>query len=144
MAENAKIKEIAMSIAALSIADSATSIAVTGGTAQVFSPDGVEVANGQHVAAAAVTDFRVRPHATFINKVPQRRGDGTYSYGTREIRFTEPYLHTDGKVYFVNYTVVCRYAPEVPAANQKNARFKTAQLLFDSDLESYNTAGDLT
>lgn len=133
-----------MTIAAASIADNATSIAVTGGTAQAFTPDGVEVSNGQHVAANAVADFRVRPHATFINKVPQRRSDGTYSYGTREIRFTEPYLHTDGKVYFCNYTITCRFAPEVPAANQKNARFKTAQLLFDADLENFNSAGDLT
>lgn len=133
-----------MTIAAASIADNATSIAVTGGTAQAFAPDGVVVANGQHVAVTAVADFRVRPHATFINKVPQRRSDGTYSYGTREIRFTEPYLPTDGKVYFCNFTITCRYAPEIPAAIQKNARYKAAQLLFDPDLENFNSAGDLT
>lgn len=133
-----------MSIASASISDNATSIAATGGTAQAFTPDGVEVQNGQHVAANAVTDFRVRPHATFINKVPQRRSDGSYSYGTRETRFTEPYLHTDGKIYFCNYTVICRYAPEIPATIQKNARFKTAQFLFDPDLENFNTSGDLT
>lgn len=133
-----------MTIAALSIADNATSIAVTGGSAQVYGPDGADVNNGIHVAATAVADFRVRPHATFVNRNPSRRSDGTYTYGTREARFTEPYLHTDGKVYYVNYTITCRYAPEVPAANQKNARFKAAQLLFDSDVENFNTAGDLS
>lgn len=134
-----------MAINGLSIADGATSLSVTGGTAQVFTPDGQEVSSGVHVAAAAVADFRVRPHITFKNKNPQRKADGTYTMGTREIKYTEPYLDaTTGIVHFVTVTRETRYSPVVPAATVKNARFKAAQLDFDADVENFNTAGDLS
>ena len=134
-----------MPINGLSIADNATSLSVTGGTAQVFTPDGQSVTNGVHVHAAAIADFRVRPHVTFKNKNPQRKSDGTFSYGTREMIVTTPYLDTTtGVVYYDTYTVTLRTHPVIPAANTKNARYKTAQMLFDADLENFHTAGDLS
>lgn len=134
-----------MPINGLSIADSATSLSVTGGTAQVFTPDGVTVNNGVHVAANAVTDFRVRPHATFVNKVPQRKPDGSWTMGTRTIKSTEPWLDpTTGIVHYVSCDTTIRYSPLIPAATVKNARYKHLQLGFDSDTENFNANGDLS
>lgn len=134
-----------MSINGLSIADGATSLSVTGGTAQVYTPDGQSVSNGVHVAVAAVTDFRVRPHATFRNKTPQRKADGSFTMGTRTIVLTEPYLDsTTGIVHYVTTTIETRYSPVIPAATVKNARYKACQLMFDADTENFNTAGDLS
>lgn len=134
-----------MPINGMSINDSATSLSVTGGTAQVFTPDGVSVTNGVHVAAAAVADFRVRPHITFVNKNPQRKADGTYTLGTRTMKSTEAYLDaTSGIVHYVTTTIETRWSPVVPAANVKNARYKAAQLCFNAGLENFNAAGDLS
>lgn len=133
-----------MPLNGLSISENATSLSVTGGTAQAFTPDGVTVNNGLHVAAAAVADFRVRPHISFKNRVPQRNSNGEFGYGTQEFVMTEPYLHSDGKVYYVTHTVTRRYHPVIPAANVKNARYKAAQVMFDADSENFNTAGDLS
>lgn len=128
----------------LSIADSATSLSVTGGTAQTFTADGQAVANGLHVAAMAVTDFRVRPHISFKNRNPVRKSDGTFTNGVRTFVYTEPYLTSDGRIVYDTIEVSRRTAPEIPAANQKNARYKAAQLMFDADLENYNANGDIS
>lgn len=134
-----------MPINGLSIADSATSLSVTGGTAQAFTPDGQSVTNGVHIACASVADFRVRPHITFKNKNPQRKADGTFTMGTQEVVITEPWLDTTtGIVHYVTHTIERRYSPVIPAATLKNARYKAAQLMFDADTESFNTAGDLS
>lgn len=133
-----------MPINGLGIADGATSLSVTGGTAQVFTPDGQTVANGVHVAAMAVTDFRVRPHISFKNRNPVRRADGTFSVGVKTVVLTEPYLHSDGRILYDTIEISRRTAPEIPASNQKNARYKAAQLLFDSDAENFNVGGDIS
>lgn len=133
-----------MPINGLSIAHGATSLSVTGGTARAFTPDGQTVTNGVHVAASAVTDFRVRPHISFKNRNPVRRSDGTYSQGTRTFVYTEPYLDASGVVHYDTWEVTHRYSPSIPDANIKSARYNTAQLLFDADLENYNTVGDLS
>lgn len=134
-----------MPINGCSIADIATSLSVVGGSAQVFTPDGVTVNNGVHVAANAVQDFRVRPHATFVNKVPQRKADGSWTMGTRTIKSTEPWLDTTtGIVHYVSCDTTIRFSPVIPAATFKNARYKHLQFLFDSETENFNANGDLS
>lgn len=134
-----------MPINGLSIMDGATSIAVTGGTAQVFTPDGVLVNNGIHVAAAGVADFRVRPHISFVNKNPQRKSNGSYTQGTRTQKSTEAYLDAiTGIVHFCTTIIETRWSPVIPAATVKNARYKAAQLFFNPGLESFNANGDLS
>lgn len=134
-----------MPLNALTIADSATSLSVTGGTSKTFTPDGQTVFNGIHVADNSVTDFRLKPHITFKNRNPQRKADGTYGKGKREIILTEPYLDVStNKVEFVTTRYTLEYAAVIPAANIKNGRYKLAQLLFDSDVENFHAAGDIS
>lgn len=133
-----------MPINGLSIQTGATSLSVTGGTVQAFAPDGQTVTNGIHVAASAVADFRVRPHISFQNRNPVRKGDGSYTQGTRLFKLTVPYMDADGVVHYDTYVVERRYSPVIPEANLKSARYMCAQLLFDSDVENFNNVGDLS
>lgn len=134
-----------MPLNALAIADSATTLSVTGGTSKTFTPDGQTVFNGIHVADNSVTDFRLKPHITFKNRNPQRKADGTYGKGKREFILTEPYLDAStGKVEFATYRYSCEFAAVIPAANLKNGRYKAAQLCFDTDAENFHAAGDIS
>lgn len=132
-----------MAINGLSILTGATSLSVTGGTAQAFTLDGQSVTNGIHVAATAVADFRIRPHISFQNRNPVRRGDGSYTQGTRVVKLTVPYLDANGIVHYDTYIVERRYSPVIPDANLKSARYMCAQLLFDVDVEDFNNVGAL-
>lgn len=134
-----------MPLNGLSISHGATSLSVTGGTARVFSPDGQTVSNGLHVAAMAVTDFRVRPHISFKNRNPNRKADGSFTQGTRTIVFTTPYLDpATGVIHYDTWHLERRYSPVIPEADLKSARYNAAQLLFDADSENFNTGGDLS
>lgn len=134
-----------MGIQSLSIMDAPTSLSVTGGTTQLFEPDGVVVTNGVHIAANAVVDYRVRPHISFANKNPQKKADGTYTLGTRTIKSTEAYLDVvTGKVHYCTTTIETRWSPVMPAAQVKSARYKAAQLLFTANAENYNAVGSLS
>lgn len=134
-----------MGLNSLTLADSATSLSVTGGTTKTYTPDGQTVTNGVHVADNSVTDFRVKPHITWKNKNPQRLSDGSYGKGKREVIVTLPYLDaTSGKVVFQTHRYSCEYDPIIPAANMKNGRYLTAQCLFDSDAENFHVVGDVS
>lgn len=134
-----------MPINGLSISHGATSLSVTGGTARAFTPDGQTVTNGVHVAASSVSDFRVRPHISFKNRNPARRSDGTFTQGTRTFVSTQPYLEAaTGIVHYDTIEVTRRYSPVIPEADLKAHRYNAAQLLFDADIENYNTTGDLS
>lgn len=134
-----------MGLATIGLMDGATGFTVTGGSLKTYTPDGQTVSNGIHVADNTVTDFRVKPHITWKNRNPQRQSDGSYSKGVRTTIVTVPYLEVaTGKVYFVTERRTMEYAPEIPAAVIKNARFLAAQCMFDTDAENFNTAGDVS
>lgn len=129
----------------LSIADAATSCAATGGTAQVFNPDGLEVKNGLHLAASAVADFRIRPHITFRNVQPKRLASGKFSNGVRTIIMTDCYLDpVTNEVHYVTTTIEQKYSPVVPASTILSNRLKGAQLMFVAGTSDFNTAGSLS
>ena len=125
----------------VTIKTGATSFTVTGGADKAFSADGQTVQNGIHMADAATADFRVRPHVTFKNRNPQKQTDGTYSKGKREVILTIPILKTNGTVAFNTWRYSQEYDPEVSAATEKDGRFMLAQFLFDTETESFNSAG---
>lgn len=134
-----------MALASIAIADTATSMSVTGGTSKTYTPDGQQVTNGIHVADSSVSDFRVRPHITWKNRNPQRLSDGTYGKGKKDVIVTYPYLDaTTGRVEFATARYCFEYNPVIPAATQKNARYLLAQCLFDADAENFHVSGDIS
>jgi len=134
-----------MGLASITIADTATSMSVTGGTVKTYTPDGQTVTNGIHVADNSVSDFRVKPHITWKNRNPQRQTDGTYGKGKKDVIVTVPYLDaTTGKVEFATARYSFEYSPIIPAATLKNTRYLMAQCLFDADSENFHVSGDIS
>lgn len=133
-----------MGLASAGLSVGATSLSVTGGTVKTFTPDGQSVMNGIHVADNSETDFRVKKHITFKNRNPQRLSDGTYGKGKKDIILTVPYLDADGIVRFATFRYACEYDPVIPAATVKDGRYLMAQALFDTDIENFHAAGDIS
>lgn len=127
----------------ITINDLATSLSVTGGTAKAYATDGQNVTNGIHFSDSSVTDFRVRPHITVKNRNPQRQSDGKYSKGKQDIIFTLPFVKADLTIGFTTARYSMEYDPEVAAASLKNVRYSIAQLLFDSEMETFHVSGSL-
>jgi len=128
---------------AITIKAGATGFTVTGGADKTFSDDGQTVNNGRHYADMATADFRIRPHLTLKNRNPQRQSDGSYSKGKREAILTIPILKSNGTIAFNTWRYSQEYDPEIPAASEKDGRFLMAQVLFDSETETFNTTGGI-
>lgn len=114
-------------------------IAVSGGTAQTFSPDNLEVAGGIHVVDATVSDFRVRPGITFKAKSPTKKSDGTFTKEIRSGKLVLSYLDSAGIVQYDFVEVTTSLTPG--SINLPELRKKGAQLLIDSDTDNFFTVG---
>lgn len=130
-----------MSIQSFSIQDGATGFTVTAGTSKTFSIDGQPVQGGIHVSDASNTDFKSRLNATFKSKLPQRQQNGSYSKGRNTIICSVPYVKTDGTVDLSIHRYEGDYTVDIPAATVKNGRFLLAQMMFDSEIETFHTSG---
>lgn len=123
---------------------SGASVSATGGTAKTFSPDGLQVKSGVHVADLSVTDFRLRPGVTFKSRMPAKNADGTWKKGKFSATLVIPKLLADGKT--VEYPLG-RIEVE-PVAENTDAEITAiltylAQLPIDSDTVSFFKTGSL-
>lgn len=116
-----------------------SAIAVTGGTAQAFSPDNLEVAGGVHVVEAAITDFRIRPQITFTAKSPTKKTDGSYTKEIRRAKLVLSYIDSAGIVQYDFVQVETSLTPG--SANLAELRKKGAQLLIVPDANNFYTVG---
>lgn len=114
-------------------------IAVSGGTAQTFSPDNLEVAGGVHVVDATVSDFRVRPGITFKAKSPTKKTDGTFTKEIRSGKLVLPYLDSAGIVQYDFVEVTTSLTPG--SIQLQELRKKGAQLLIDADTDNFYVVG---
>lgn len=131
-----------MGIQNLSILEGAT-LSATGGVAVNFVPDGQSVVNGVHVVNSAETDFRIRENATFKYKPPALQADGEYSKAKNTALYVQPKILASGKTVFNLVEIRTEIHPEVSAADAAILRGQGAQLLFDSDVTSFWTVGNL-
>lgn len=121
----------------------ATSASITGGTDMTFTPDGVQVTNGVHVANAAQTDFRVRENMTFVNRPPSLQSDGTYSKGKQTVYIKKPKILASGQIRINMIRLERELDPESTTAEELELRMLAVQVLGDSDFASYWTGGSL-
>jgi hypothetical protein len=131
-----------MGVQTTTLKKEATSIAVTGGTDLAYTPDGVSIANGVHLAAASVTDFRVRPSITLKTRNPSLV-NGEFTKGKRWLTLTMPRILASGAVVYDVGRIDIEVHPETPVANQNDMVFQLAQMLFDSDLSLFISTGSL-
>lgn len=119
-------------------------LANTGGTAKVFSDDGVTIPNGVHLTVPATADFRVRESATFRYTPPRLQPDGTYTRQANTVSVMVPKLLASGKYVNNVFRITGDVHPESTATEYADIRKLAAQTLFDSDTDAFWTSGSLT
>lgn len=133
-----------MGLSSFVIKKDATGLTVTAGTDQTFTPDGVAIPNGIHLADAATADFRVRPSITFKTRNPQYNAASGYTKGKRWASITQPILLANGDTAYNVFRCEMEIHPETTAAQELDLRYKGAQLTFDSDASAFWTSGSLS
>lgn len=118
-------------------------LAATDGTAQTFTPDGVSVENGIHLADAAEPSFKLRNQLILKTKNPVLSG-GQYTKGKRWITLIEPIVLADGTAVQNVVRIEIEIHPDMPAADAAELVGAGAQLLFDTDLTSFIMTGNLS
>lgn len=120
-----------------------TAMTPTGGSDVTFTPDGLSVANGIHVADAAQTDYRIRRNMTLKNKVPTLLADGSYSKDKKSVTLVAPKILASGKTVFNLIRLEREVHPESTAAEALDLCMIGAQLLSDSDFTAFWSSGSL-
>lgn len=120
-----------------------TAMTPTGGSDVTFTPDGVSVPNGIHVADAAQTDFRIRRNMTIKNKIPTLNGNGVYSKDKKSITFVAPKLLASGETVFNLIRIEREVHPESSAAEALDLCMIGAQLLSDTDFSAFWSSGSM-
>lgn len=123
---------------------SGTTLSATGGTAMVFTDDGLTINNGVHLVVPATTDYRVRESATFKYKAPALQTDGSYTRDKKSVSFNVPQILASGKVVNNVIRIEREVHPELSAANATALNKIAAQLLFDTDTDNFWAAGSLS
>lgn len=131
-----------MGIQNMTLLDGAT-VSATGGTTQTFTPDGVTVPNGIHVADAANADFKTRENIVFRTKNPALV-NGEYSKGKRWVTFVVPQVLTSGTIVFNLVRIEVEVHPDMASADFTDMLKKAAQLFVDTDLATFWSAGSLS
>lgn len=131
-----------MPLASASILAGAT-VSATGGTAQTFSPDGVDVKKGVHLIDASVADFRTRPSLTAKSSQPSVLPDGSFSKDNRSLKYADPFIDSKGKIQYDTVEIIRRMHPESSAAKATGMLVKAAQFAVDADFTSFWAVGSL-
>jgi len=114
-----------------------------GGTAKVYTTDGLSVVNGVHLIDASVTDYRTRPQMTLKTKVPSLNSLGEYSKGRRSMVITIPKVLTSGKTVFPLVRIELEDHPESSAAEVAALLSIGANVLIDADFASFWATGSV-
>lgn len=134
-----------MGIKTMSLLQSATSVAASGGSAVVFSDDGQTITNGVHLVVPADADYQTRRQATFKFRPPTLTAStGVYSKDKKSASFVIPQVLTTGQVVFNTIRVEREVHPSCTAANATELNRIGAQLLTDADTDAFWSAGSLT
>lgn len=132
-----------MSIQNAIVKTGATGMTVVGGADMSFSPDGVSIPNGVHLAIAADADFRTRRNMTVKSKQPVLLPSGVYSKGKQSITVTCPKILADGSTTFNLIRIEREVHPESTAAEAFELNMVGAQALSDADFTAFWAGGSL-
>lgn len=133
-----------MGLKTMSLLSSAT-VSASGGSALVFSDDGVTIPNGVHLCVPADADYQTRRTVTAKYKAPAVDAKtGTYGKDKKSISLTLPIVLTSGSVVFNVIRVEREVHPSLSAANATELNKLAAQLLIDADLDAFWGSGSLS
>lgn len=131
-----------MSAQSVTVKDAITSFSITGGTDQVFTPDGEKVDNGVHLIAAAVTDFYARPTITLRTR-SAKVSAGAIVKAKRWYNVSQPRLDADGVLYYDVFRCEVETHPATAVADAQSFHNKCAHLMFTGDLTAFRSSGSL-
>lgn len=117
-------------------------VAATGGTSQAFTPDGVSIDGGIHLADAGQTSFKLRSSIVLKTKNPQLV-QGEYTKGKRWLTLMQPMVLTSGSVVQNVVRIEVEVHPDLASADVVDLCLAGSQLLFDDDLLSFLNTGSL-
>lgn len=121
----------------------ATGITVTAGTDQTFVNDGAEIQNGVHLVDSGQTDYRIRRNLTFKVKQPTYGPVSGYSKDRKSISFVSPKILVDGTTAFNLIRIEREVHPETTSAEATDINRIAAQLVSDTDFDSFWSVGSL-
>lgn len=117
---------------------------VTGGTAKTYSPDGLMVTGGLHIADLSVTDIRTRPSITVKNSPASVDAKtGVWSDGKREVTCTRPKILASGVQKFPNIRIMVKDHPEMSQAEIDAMWLMVAVVATHADFAAFRRTGSL-
>lgn len=124
---------------------SSAAVAATGGSALVFSDNGVTIPNGLQLIVPADADYQTRRSLTAKYR-PATLDTKTGSYGKdkKSLCLAQPVVLTDGKVVFNTIRIEREMHPSVTAADCVEMNKLGAQLLVDADTDAFWANGSLS
>lgn len=123
------------------IADGGTPAAATGGTVKTYTAGGQSIMNGIQVIDPSVTDFRIRPNATFKTANAKLSPLGKWSKGKRSVTYVIPKVLSDGTQAFPLVRISLEDHPEMTEAEILRLLSNAAQLLYDADFQAFWKTG---
>ena len=113
-------------------------ITPSAGTAKTWTDVGETIKNGKKVTDLSVTDSRVRPTITCINRPAQLNNLGVYvSKDKRTVKLVWPKLLASGAIAFNVREVRIEDHPETTDAEKVNLDSYTAQFICDPDFVNF-------
>lgn len=120
---------------------SGATVSATGGTSKTFSAVGETIKNGVKVMDTSVTDARLRPTLTCVNR-PAQMSAGVYiSKDKKTMKLVSPKLLASGSIVYNVREIRIEDHPETTDAERDILDGYTAQLMFDSDFASFRRFG---
>lgn len=120
-------------------------ISATGGTALAFAEDGQSIQNGVHLIVPADTDYVTRRQITAKVRLPVLDAKtGVYGKDKKSITLVLPMTLATGQVVFNTMRIEREVHPTLAAATAVEMNKLGAQLLSDTDLDSFWATGALS
>lgn len=117
-------------------------LSASGGTSLVFADDSVTIPNGVHLIVPADADYQTRRQVTAKVRQPVRDPKtGTYGKDKKSMCHARPVVLTDGSICFETIRVEREMHPSSSAANAVELNKIGAQMLFDTDTDSFWAVG---
>lgn len=113
-------------------------VSTTGGTPKTFTEVGETIKNGVKVADFSVTDSRIRPTISGVNRPAVLNSLGKYiSKDKKTIRLVVPRLESDGSVSFPLREIRCEDSASMTDAEKAVLNSYAAQILSDPDFQQF-------
>lgn len=113
-------------------------VSFSAGTAKSFTEVGETIKNGVKVTDLSVTDGRIRPSITCINRPAVLNNLGVYtSKDKKTVKIVWPKLRADGTISFPLREIRIEDDPEMTDAEKRYLNSYTCQIMADADFQQF-------